>query len=70
MRVKIDDITAGYWREGTYRFCPHSSYDGAWTVVPRVGETILDGNEFTYKVVRVVWYGSDTVRLDVERSRE
>jgi len=64
IRVRFHDITQG----GGYSFFQPADFD-QWTIVPRVGDYILDRNEFRYRVETVTWYDPGSARLEIKRER-
>ncbi len=52
VEVRFEDMV--YGGNYTFRNCP--SLTGHWPAPPRVGDHVLDGNEFKYRVVEVIWY--------------
>lgn len=62
IEVRIHDVS-----QGTYQYKPTSPQRGAWTVIPRVGDYILDLNEVKYQVLDVMWYEPYMVKLKVVR---
>lgn len=48
--IKFEDDSRGT----DYKFKAPSRWDNRWTVVPRIGDFILDTNEFKYQVVGAV----------------
>lgn len=61
--VRFDDMSE---RVSAYKFKPFMP-DQLWSAVPRLGDTILDANEFKYKVTGVIWYSQYEVRIQLER---
>ena len=61
--VRFEDMSE---RVSSYRFKPFME-DQLWSVVPRIGDTILDANEFKYRVSAVTWYSQHEARIQVER---
>ena len=63
IEVRFDDVTTGW-----YRFkCPDTYNNRKWDVPPRIGDTMLDLNEFRYEVVGVTWYDPYLVRVSIQR---
>jgi len=60
--VTFADATKG----GGYSFYQPSGFD-EWETVPRVGDHLIDRNEFKYQVKEVIWYNPLHARLTVER---
>ena len=62
VHVVFEDMT-----DSSYRFKPLSYSFIDWPVVPRVGELVLDANEFQYVVEQVIWYDAGQARVRIRR---
>lgn len=65
--VRIVDISPGH---KSYRFQQPHSFTHWREAVPRVGEYLLDKNEFMYQIDAIVWYESYSVTVKVKRKEE
>lgn len=64
VEVRFRDVTRSSYKFVTMRDFSH------WHVLPRVGDFLLDGNEFQYVVQEVIWYGPYSAHIVIHRRDE